>query len=269
MIAADPKEGDELDPDALASLEEERDFLLRSIEDLQHEYDAGDIDTADFQALSDDYTVRTAEVLRAIEERRAAFAAAPRNSPRRTLTLVAGLLAVGILAGILVAQASGRRQSGEGITGAGAVPRTATQDARECVTLTSSNKVSQAVDCYRKVLDRDPKNPTALTYLGWTLVLTSGSLDGATGKQALTTGKQFIDKAIESDPTFPDAYAFEAIVADREGRPADALGALNKLETLNPPPDIRALTTPLRDRLEKAVRETPTTAAATATTSGP
>ncbi len=39
----------ELDPDALAALEEERDFLLRSLEDLEREYAAGDVDDSDFR----------------------------------------------------------------------------------------------------------------------------------------------------------------------------------------------------------------------------
>jgi len=254
-----------LDPDALAALEEERDFLLRSLEDLEREHEAGDIDEDDFRELSDGYTARTAEVLRAISEQRAAFDSADRpSSLGRRITIVAGILAVGILAGVLVSQASGRRGAGETITGAGAIPRTATQDARDCVGLTSTNKIADAVACYRKVLDRDPKNPTALTYLGWTLVLTSGSIEGETGQQAFDTGKAFLAKAVKSDPTFPDAYAFTAIVAEREGRPLDAKAALDTLDKLNPPPDIASLTDSLRDKVEKEIRTATTT-----TTSAP
>ena len=45
-------------------LEEERDFFLRSLRDLEVEHDAGDIDDADYDALKDDYTVRAAAVIR-------------------------------------------------------------------------------------------------------------------------------------------------------------------------------------------------------------
>ena len=62
----------ELDPDALAALEEERDFLLRSLEDLEREHAAGDVDDSDFEELKDDYTARAAAVIRAIEDRTAA-----------------------------------------------------------------------------------------------------------------------------------------------------------------------------------------------------
>ena len=55
--------GGDLDLDALA---EERDFLLSSLRDLDAEHDAGDIDDVDYETLRDDYTVRTAQVLRAI-----------------------------------------------------------------------------------------------------------------------------------------------------------------------------------------------------------
>ena len=65
-----------LSPDRLAALEEERDFLLKSLADLDAELAAGDIDEADHRALTDDYTARTAEVLRAIEEHREAVEAA-------------------------------------------------------------------------------------------------------------------------------------------------------------------------------------------------
>lgn len=245
-----------LDPDALAALEEERAFLLRSLEDLEREHDAGDIDDDDYQQLADGYVARTAEVLRAIEEQREAFQQARRpTSPARMLTIVSVLLVIGVVAGLLLAQSAGRRRPGETVTGADALPKTATQEARECVDLTSQNQVGEAVECYRAVLDRDPENPTALTYLGWTLFLSSSSLDEATGAQALTAAKGFLDRAVAADPAFADPYAFLAIIADREGRVEDAKAALDKLDTLDPPPDIRTLTTALRTRVETAIRE--------------
>jgi hypothetical protein len=51
----------------LSVLTEERDFLLSSLRDLDAEHDAGDIDDVDYQTLRDDYTARTAQVLRAME----------------------------------------------------------------------------------------------------------------------------------------------------------------------------------------------------------
>ncbi len=47
-----------------SELEEQRDFLLTSLRDLEAERAAGDIEEADFLALRDNYTSRAAAVLR-------------------------------------------------------------------------------------------------------------------------------------------------------------------------------------------------------------
>lgn len=48
------------------SLEEDRDYLLRSLEDLEQEREAGDIEEADYLTLKEDYTARAADVLRSL-----------------------------------------------------------------------------------------------------------------------------------------------------------------------------------------------------------
>ena len=49
------------------ALEQEREFLLRSLDDLDRERAAGDMDEQDYRALRDGYTARAAAVLRALE----------------------------------------------------------------------------------------------------------------------------------------------------------------------------------------------------------
>src|SRR5690606_392728 len=72
-----------------APLQEQRAFLLRSLEDLEREYAAGDVDEVDYRSLKDDYTARAAAVIRAIEAGRAAAAEpAPPPAPRRRLVVV-------------------------------------------------------------------------------------------------------------------------------------------------------------------------------------
>ena len=74
------------DPDRLAELEEERAFLLRSLDDLDRERAAGDIDEHDFATLHDDYTARAAAVLKAIEaEQELVAPKRPRNVKRIVL----------------------------------------------------------------------------------------------------------------------------------------------------------------------------------------
>ena len=69
MAAPTPTPRRELDPDTLAALEEQRDFLLASIADLDREHAAGDLSDDDARELRDDYTARAAEVIRSIDAR--------------------------------------------------------------------------------------------------------------------------------------------------------------------------------------------------------
>ena len=66
----------------MSALEEDRDFLLRSLEDLERERDAGDLDESDYLSLREDYTARAAAVLRAL-------AAGPEAEPAAAPTTVA------------------------------------------------------------------------------------------------------------------------------------------------------------------------------------
>ncbi len=60
---------------AVADLEGQREFFLRSLRDLEAEHAAGDIDDVDYRALRDDYTSRAAEVLRRLGDLRTGAAA--------------------------------------------------------------------------------------------------------------------------------------------------------------------------------------------------
>ncbi len=62
---------------SLVELAEERDFLLRSIEDLEREHAAGDVDDTDFETLRAGYVERAAETLRLIAAAEAPPAEAP------------------------------------------------------------------------------------------------------------------------------------------------------------------------------------------------
>lgn len=65
-------------------LREERDFLIRSIRDLDDEHAAGDIADDDYRRLRDEYTARAADVLRRLDAAladEAAAAAGPAPSP--------------------------------------------------------------------------------------------------------------------------------------------------------------------------------------------
>src|SRR3546814_4049925 len=87
-----------LDPASLEALEDQRDFLLSSLEDLERERAAGDVDDTDYQTLKDDYTARAASVIRSIEAgRRRAAVPVRRRRWGRTLATVAGVVAFATL----------------------------------------------------------------------------------------------------------------------------------------------------------------------------
>ena len=84
------------------ALENERDFLLRSLDDLEAERDAGNIDDDTYRSLHDDYTARAAVVIRSLRDdvarrpsRGTAYLAPARRSSRSSLIVVfAGVTAV-------------------------------------------------------------------------------------------------------------------------------------------------------------------------------
>ncbi|MEZ5182596.1 MAG: hypothetical protein R2702_12090 [Acidimicrobiales bacterium] len=166
-----------LDPDALAALEEQRDFLLRSIADLDRELAAGDLDPDDHRTLRDDYTARAAQVLRAIDAQRAGLAEAVRpRSLGRTLAIVAGIAVFALLSGLAVASALGARKAGESASGGVQVQQTPSQRANECIPKMQSDPQG-ALDCFSAVREDDPNNPVAMTRTAWLLSNASQQVD--------------------------------------------------------------------------------------------
>ena len=53
---------DDLDPERRRQLEDERDFLMQSLDDLELERESGGIDDESYAELHDDYTARAAAV---------------------------------------------------------------------------------------------------------------------------------------------------------------------------------------------------------------
>lgn len=231
-----------------SALEDQRDFLLRSLEDLEREHDAGDVDDADYEALRDDYTTRAARVLRALEGESTPARGSARRG-RRSLLTVGAVVLFAVLAGVLVAQAAGRREAGQGPTGD--VRTTVTEKLNRAGRLGSEGDYAAAVALYDEVLDDDADNAEALTYRGWMLFLSDDVRGGLTS----------LLEAATANPEYPDVHAFLAVVLYRNGLIAEAGRELDRLDALNPPADIRALTDPLRQQIA-AVAATSTTTTA-------
>ena len=230
-----------LDPDQLAALEEQRDFLLRSLADLDREHDAGDLEDDDYRTLKDDYTARAADVLRAIDEQRAAFdEARPPRSLGRTFAWVAGVAVFAIVSGVVVAGAMGARKAGESVSGGITVAQTSTQKANECIPKMQSDPQA-ASDCFEKILTDDPENVVALTWSAWQLSLSADNFDPVDARTAKALAAVRLEEAVKSDPSYSYARAFRAIVAYRNGRYQDAQQYLKEFEANDPAADAEAI----------------------------
>jgi tetratricopeptide (TPR) repeat protein len=227
-----------LDPDALAALEEQRDFLLRSLEDLEREHDAGDVDDHDYASLKDDYTARAARTIRSIAAHHARVAAAspPRSWPR-SMAAIAGVVAFAIVAGVLVARFAGRREAGDALTGdIRESTRTQLDNARLAL---QQERYDDAIEIYDAVLADQPDNVEAMAYKG-RAEIGNGDMDGV-----LT----LIDAA-EARPEYPDTHYFLAGAFAIAGRYDSALQELDRFDALDPPPDLAAEADDLRAQVE-------------------
>jgi tetratricopeptide (TPR) repeat protein len=239
-----------LDPDTLAALEEQRDFLLRSLEDLEREHDAGDVDDHDYASLKDDYTARAARTIRAIEAHHARVARGrPPRSWSRTLATVAAVVAFAVVAGVLVARFAGRREAGDALTGdIRELTRTQLDNGRLAL---QQERYDDAIVIYEAVLADQPDNVEAMAYKGWAQI-GNGDMDGV-----LT----LIDAA-EADPDYPDTHYFLAGAFAVAGDYDTALRELDRFDALAPPPTLAAEADDLRTQIEalQAAASTTTTA---------
>jgi len=236
--------------DRLAELEDERRFLLASLDDLDREYAAGDVDESDYRALRDGYTARAAAVIREIESGREAVVV--ERAPTRwgrIVAITAAVIALGVGSGWLVAHYSG-------------------QDVPDAGSLVDPNdKVGQllaearqlgpleAIKKFGEVLKLEPGNVEALTYSGWYARLIAVQQPEGAGRTALiTAASEKLKQAAEADPNYPDAQCFLAILTFRDL--GDASGAkvhLDRCVASNPPAMVKGFIESLSADLEAAL----------------
>jgi tetratricopeptide (TPR) repeat protein len=227
-----------------AGLEEERDFLFRSLRDLDAEHAAGDIDDIDYQSLRDDYTVRAAEVVRRLAAIDApAVSVEPglsdgpvaaggagvsggpgvsvgpvRRGRRRRRLLIAAAAAVVVIGG---ATGIVLGQSGSSGSSASRVKNldVAAQDA------IGSAQYAQALKDYEAALKIDPNDVLTLTGEGEVLVEV-----GAAGndRAALNLGLTRLESAEIADPSYGPAFGARGLGFYDEG---DYAAAVPQFET--------------------------------------
>ncbi len=228
----------------LASLEEQRIFLLNSIRELDDELAVGDLDQDDYQSLRSDYVARTAEVIKRIKSPQTIAVsqtnrdAAQLSRLRRNLLTLLIVIVVAIGSGWLVARQSGQRLSGQSLTG-GIEDSTASLLSRARATNFVDPKA--AIDLYSQVLGVDPDNVEALTYRAWLLALIARGAGDEIKKLAFLSASSDLERAITIDTKYPDAHCFLGIVRFRLG--GDAVGAREQLTicaSQNPPAEVKS-----------------------------
>lgn len=243
----------------LAELEDERAFLLRSIEDLDAEWQAGDIAETDYRALRDRYTARAAEVLRSIEvgqpgDAPSADAAPQAPAPtapddadpvtgsgdgsrrrRRRRALVWGAVALFAAAAcvLVVAEVTARLpgQSSSGsldLSSAQKLARTLAQ----AQTLENEGKAAQALALYHQILAQDPGQEQALAETGW-LEFEAGVL--STKSSLLSSGQAEEQKAEVSDPSAYAPHLYLGSMLLVEGQASQAADQYTQFLADHPP----------------------------------
>ncbi len=236
------------------ALEAERDFLLRSIADLDAEQAAGDLSDADHSALRDDYVARAAAAVRALDSPEAPELGVPHAGIRhearpvravvgrgKGVLIVAGCLAVALVAGIALARSSGSRPAGAPLTGS--LPSSTSAELEQAAAFIGAGKAVDAVKLYDKILKQDPNQPVALAYRGW-LVRLAGLKDEGLG---------YLDRAVAADPSYPDAHFFRGMMLWEDKKdPAGAVSEFRLFLANRPPQAMVALVT---DALRRAAAE--------------
>jgi tetratricopeptide (TPR) repeat protein len=223
-----------LSPDALAELEDQRDVLLRALDDLDRERAAGELDEADYRALRDDYTHRAAELVRAVDSGRIAIAAGPRPGRARLLAVGAVVAVVAVGAGVAVATSSGTRGAGE--FGSGEIRVLTDERLQEAAELVAAGDITGALERYDGVLEDDPANVEALLERGLLLA----SLSQAVERPELAeTGATSVARALEVDPGNPRAFFYQGLIARVQGDEAAASTAFELALAADPAPVLR------------------------------
>lgn len=210
-------------------LHEERDHLLTSLDDLDAELAAGDIDQVDYDTLRDDYTARTALLTRALDGAAVKRSEAKRSSRATRLKWVVSVLAIAAISAWAMVQFSGARGAGE--TASGEIRLSTTTLLANAAQAFGQGDRDRSLELYSEVLDLQPTNVEALTYRGW-ILYQGGEVEAA---------KADFDEAVAFDEDYGDVRVFRSIVALDEERFEDASTELAAFDRSNPTAIARSL----------------------------
>lgn len=218
---------------------DEREFLVRSLEDAAAEHAAGDLGDGDYALLRARDEHRLAEVEAKIEAgaiEAGAIEAAPVDQ-RRRLRLVrwrrhwwlaaGGAVLVVVAVVVLVVQLATPRLPGQIATGnvdLNAAQRVEKQLA-QAETLVNHGKDTVALELYGAVISEDPRDPTALAEWGW---LDWQAAQKARQATAAAEGASALEEAAKLDPKLYSAQYYLGVILVQEGAPTKAVAHFAK-----------------------------------------
>jgi len=230
-------------PETREELEAERDFLLRSLDDLEAELLAGNIDPDNYRELHDDYTARASAVISSLED---GVDRSQRTEPRFGTTMrvlsITGVIVFCLLVAYLVARSSGQRHPGQTITGNSNVtvdPNSYEGHMAAANSAYRSGDIAGAIKEYTAAARIDPTQAEPLATRGFiTAQASSAATNPADAATLLRQALADVDNAIRINPAYTNAYALKgAILLNVAKKPAEAIPVLEEFLRRAPPDD--------------------------------
>lgn len=264
------------------SLEAELEFLRRSLDDLDAEHAAGELDDESYVRLHAEYRAGIDALTAALDRDAAspvesATPATPDRAARRPSALrraltVAGVVAFAVAAALVLTAAVGDRRPGQTATGNDAVSfeeRRASFEANvearpddyaariAYARFLLNNDRVEALRQFDVAGELDPSKPEPKAYAGWILGISAGSVEAEADREMLVNGALArLDAALELDPEYADAHVFKGLVLFQVAGDAEAaIPYLQRYLQLAPPDD--SMREVVLGALARAVEEAP------------
>ena len=209
---------------------EQKEFLLKSLHELDQEFENGNLSLEDHEMLVRRYTRELANVT---EAKKVVDSGSEPKKGYRTKALVwsLGIVLLGAAAGITISQTSGARSSGESITGS--IRKSVSSQISEAqMLLGNRDRWGEAIEIFDDVLETQPSNVEALTYRAW--------LNYQSGGEVSAQIKAW-EEVLLIEPRYSDALVFLSISLSNEGRYDEASLYLDQLRSNPVREDILAI----------------------------
>ena len=199
---------------------ERKEFLLKSLQELDQELESGNLSSDDHDMLVRRYTRELAGI--AESEKATSSGQQPKKRYRtKALLWSLGVVLLGVVAGITVSQTSGDRSEDESITGS--IRKSVnTQISEAQMLLGNRDRWGEAIEIFDQVLEVQPSNVEAMTYRSW--------LNYQSGADADIQIAAW-EEVLVLEPSYPDALVFISIALSNEGRHSQAATYLDELRS--------------------------------------